>query len=88
MFYAAFVALIVVADASANAQTLSGTVRTRDDLRPATGAMVILTDSANRPVAGDVADSLGRFRIVAARSGRYSALRVGGFWSGSSTGCG
>lgn len=59
----------------ANAQTLTGTVRTRDDLRPATGALIIISDSTNRPVGGDVADSLGRFRITAPRPGRY-AIRV------------
>lgn len=60
---------------AAHAQTITGTVRTRDDLRPATGAMVILTDSTNRSVGGDVADSLGHFRITAPRPGRY-AIRV------------
>jgi hypothetical protein len=65
----------IAAGHAAHAQTLTGTVRTRDDLRAATGAMVILTDSANKPVAGDVADSLGRFRVQAPRAGRY-AIRV------------
>jgi hypothetical protein len=41
-------------------------------LRPATGALVILIDSSHRPVGGDVADSLGRFRVTAPRAGRYS----------------
>jgi hypothetical protein len=65
-------ALAAVVGTRANAQTLRGTVRTRDDLRPATGALVILTDSTNHAVAGDIADSLGHFRITAPRSGRYS----------------
>ena len=68
-------ALLCLHSRHAGGQTLSGTVRTRDDLRPATGAIVILTDSANKPVAGDVADSLGRFRVQAPRAGRY-AVRV------------
>ena len=75
MFCVALFVRSLVAGAGANAQTLTGSVRTRDDLRPAAGALLILTDSINRSVAGDVADSLGRFRIAAPRAGRYS-LRV------------
>jgi hypothetical protein len=71
MFYAACTALALLAAARADAQTLTGTVRTRDDLRPATGAIVVITDSTNRSVGGDVADSLGHFRITAPRGGRY-----------------
>lgn len=68
-------ALMSVCAGEAQAQTLTGIVRTRDDLRPATGAIVMITDSTNRPLGGDVADSLGRFRITAPRAGRY-AIRV------------
>ena len=72
MFCAAPAAVVVAAAVPAYAQTLTGTVRTRDDLRPATGALVIISDSTSRSVGGDVADSLGHFRIVAPRAGRYT----------------
>lgn len=72
MFCARHLALASLFATSGAAQTITGTVRTRDDLRPATGAIVILSDSANRSVGGDVADSLGHFRITAPRPGRYS----------------
>lgn len=71
-----FTMMLGVAGASPSAaQTITGIVRTRDDLRPATGAIVVLTDSANRPVGGDLTDSAGRFRVAAPRAGRY-AVRV------------
>jgi hypothetical protein len=69
------IALGLAGASPAPAQTITGIVRTRDDLRPATGAIVVLTDSANRPVGGDLTDSLGRFRVSAPRAGRY-AIRV------------
>jgi hypothetical protein len=72
MFCGVPLVLALVPLPRADAQTLTGTVRTRDDLRPATGAIVIISDSTNRPVGGDVADSLGRFRITAPRAGRYT----------------
>jgi len=63
--------LVVVPTTRTAAQTLIGVVRTREDLRPAVGAIVVLTDSSNRPVAGDVADSVGHFSVRAPRAGRY-----------------
>jgi Carboxypeptidase regulatory-like domain len=76
---AALLAVLALAPARADAQTVYGVVVADATGEPVAGAMVLLADTLGLSRGSALADSLGRFAITARTPGRYTlaAERVG-----------